>query len=234
MFFIDPILNMLNAIAPQMKITGIEQVQLIDKMSLADNININIHFDVGDKITPTAFITPRKHQLENNTEENSIMFSSSPESEQNLAAQNIPFNSGTHLIINQESFWNNSQVFKFGQIKIIPLQYDEQKTVETMKIIRPESFSVQYKSTEELLTTIWTSCGDTKKINLSGTSNQQSLFIKNSNWTFKKYLPDQVMKFEWIPEIVLSFDENIVKESIQIKREHSIRKNEYYVFVVSV
>lgn len=229
---IDTILNVLKVAFPQFKHEDIENDQILEKITQANFLSFNIHFEKGDENTPTVYITQHKNIVEAAFKPTSIMLMHDREHDHKLIIRQAPFSCKTNIIIDNPSLWESTKEIKIRQLKIIPAILDEIICIETMKIPTPRTFKVNIKNDNQLNVNIWAFDEETE-IDISDSSIPQSIFRKNCDWTFQKYLPDEIIRFESMQEIVISFDENIVKGSILIKRQHHIRPDEYYVLVVS-
>jgi len=229
---IDPILNVLKATFPQFELKEIEREHFLEKISQADYLSFNIHFEKGEKNAPTVYITPHKSKAEAAFEPASIMVTPDREYNHKLIIQQAPFGCRTNFIINHSSLWESAQEIRIRQLKIIPAILDEATCIETMRIPNPRTFKAKIKNNNQLIVNIW-ALDEEREIDISSTSSAQTIFARHCNWTFKKYLPDERIQIDNMPEIVISFDEKVVKGAILIKREHQILSDEYYLLVLS-
>lgn len=229
---IDHILSVLKTTFPQIKLEEIESEQYITKIKHADYLSCNIHFERGETNKPTAYITPHSNKAESSFEPASLMIMPDKENDDKLIIQRASFSCRTNIIIDNSSFWESAQEIRIRQLKIIPVILGKTICIETMKIPNPRTFKVNMINNNQLIVNIW-AYDEEIEIDISNPSNSQIIFHKNCDWTFQKYLPNRIIIFDSMPEIIISFDESIVKDSILIKCEHHIRSNEYYVLVVS-
>lgn len=211
---------------------SIEKAQIAEVIKFADSINININLEANDEVKSTAIITSRTRRSELAITESPIAFLSSGDyqSPYTLATQNIPFSSGSHLIINQPSWWETPEPVVLGRLKLTPIRLGILSTISVIERKNPRTFDIEFIDEDRLTANIW-SGKMVKEIDCSN-AFPQKLSAENSHWIFEKYSPSQIMKFNKLPEILLSFDENIIREAILIIREHEIRETEYYVLIV--
>lgn len=228
---IDPILNVLKTTFPEFKLNEIESGQLLDKLTLADYLSFNIHFEKGEENTPTVYITPHKSNVDAVYKQASIMVASDWKNDHKLIIQESLFSCRTNIIIDNPSFWESAQVIRIRQLKIIPASLDETICIETIRTPTPRIFKVTLKNNNQLTVNIW-AYDQEREIDISNLLSQE-IPAKNSIWSLKKYLPNQKIQFYDMPEMEISFSENVVKEAILIHREHPIYPDENYVLVVS-
>lgn len=241
MFHFDPlsaILGVIQQLIPQIEVTGINdlKLQLTEEMKLAEAININLHFKAGDDPKPTAIITPRKREADDTVQEHSIVLLSK-ESHQpdmlNLTAQDVPFGSGSHLIINQPSWWESQETIRLRRLRIDPLRPNQSKTIEVLEESPARRFHVYLDGGDHVTIQIWEGM-DEWDLDFTQSSTIYTQSAQGSAWTIEKYLPTQIITFDTLQEIVLSFDPKIIRETILIKRERELYHPEYYVLVISL
>lgn len=228
---IDPILNVLKTTFLQFKLEEIESGQFIEKIPQAEFISLNIHFEKGEEYTPTVYITPHKNKMEAVFKPTSIILIPNRDNDHKLNILQTPFSCRTNIIIDNPTFWESAREIRIRQLKIIPAILDEAICIETMKIPNPRTFKVNIKNDNQLNVNIW-SFDEEREIDISNICTTKIIFSRNSNWLFRKYLANQRIEFDNMPELVFSFDESIVKESILIKRERQILPDEYYILVL--
>ncbi len=110
-----------------------------------------------------------------------------------------------------------------------------EKNVRFEGIEKPSEKFQACLNRDEQLTVVNLKGGEEETIiNLSKpfNDNEHSLRVKSSDWRFEKYSNKQVIKFDMLPEIVLSLSETVAEKAIVMKREHDINPVEYYVLVL--
>lgn len=225
------ILNSLQTLIPKINLINLPKLQLAEKIQFADTVNIQINLKQVnlEQTNATAIITSRKHHPGNEIEEHSIGFLPQEDQQQSrLIAQTLPFGSGTHLIINQPSWWaTNASIRIAERLKIIPICMGELITVNTFETMPSRTFDVRLETEDLFMLQVWGQRKE-KSIHLS----QPEPFVQgNSLWIVEKYLPGAFMSFATLPEIILSFDRKIVRQVILIERQPDIEEPEYYVLV---
>lgn len=204
------------------------------RFNLAENFNINIHFERKEDFkSSSALITSRIRQDNAVVEERSVVIL--PETNQTknsfqLTTQEAHFSTGTYIMVNQASWWTDRHPFIQGQLQIIPVLIDYMVTITTLEPGEPRRFRVCLNRDDELTLEIFLGA-EKKIISLVDSSQAQFFHAGNSKWIFTKYPPDQIIRLEDLPGIILSFDVSIVKRVVMIKREHEVRENEYYVLL---
>lgn len=207
----------------------------VEQIKLADSISINIYTKTAgsqpkssDNITTRDRIpNPEEAEPEKSTE------LSPPEQLKQFEKGDFPFSSGIHLRVNQSSWWNSGRHICIGQLKVIPLLVEQKVRFQGIERPSVDEFQVCLHSNERLIVGNLEGCEDTKSIDLSNFFDEHSLRVKSSDWTFKKYSHEQVIKFDMLPEIVLTLSETIAEKAIVMKRKHDTLSVEYYVLVLS-
>lgn len=221
------VIEVLQKLVPHVNLTGIE-LKLTDTIKFAETVNINLHIE-QDSNKSTAIITPNNNDQTHTIDEHSvIIFPQSNISQPN--PQTVPFSSGSHLIVNQKSWWVSQEHIRLGHIKIIPVKANEMAMVETLEIKLPRRFKFYYKANDLIEVNIW-SDSQTQELRILP-RNTIKINIEGSEWSFEVYSCDNIIKFETNTNIVLSFDKHIVEKAFLLTRIRSLLEPEYYVFVV--
>lgn len=200
------------------------QMKLADQLKVADQLTLNINFNFAklESSKPTTIITATAHHEKHPT---SLLVE---EDNHPLRVTSIPFQSGTHLMIDNPSWWDSENHVLIGHIKCIPISVDQLITFEGIE--RPaETFTVKVGIDEKLIF----SSGSGTAIEIVQFDSTKGFYLGGgSEWSFVKYTPDQVIRFADIPGILLSLVEGISCKAIVIRRKNkSLSANEYYVLV---
>ncbi len=226
-------INLIQGFIPKVNLLNVD---LENQFKLADSISINTYIStLGNQPKTSTIITSHSQSshLDETTEQSlELLPHSEPTQESSqLEAQSFPFGSGTHLIVNQSSWWESQRHIDFGQVKFIPIQLEQ--TVRFKGIERTAEVFKAYLQTKNQLTVVNLASREKKRIiDLSKPLEKKQLRIGRSDWQFKNYTCEQVIKFEILPNIVLSISPKVADNAIVIRRTHKLLPVEYYVLVV--
>lgn len=234
-------LKLLQGFVPGVKFTGIDTIQ---DLKLAENINISINFGtISNQNKPLAIITPinyKNKSLENSVESinESIAFlpnntskGQKIESGNNikLDIQKIPFSSGINLIINQKDWWkkkgnSEEKSVLIGDLKLIPLCENEWGYIKTIE--SEQQFGLSINQDGSIKAEIWR--GNLPPIDIKNLSPDLL-----ETFEFTEYKAGEVMKFETLPELVVSLNEKVVKKAILVEYYPKNSLKEYFVFILA-
>lgn len=235
MYFLD-FTDVIQKLIPKFNLLNVD---LKNQIKVADSISINIYINKTESQPQTSTTIITTHSRSPNPEEaepkKSIELPPPEQSSEQLEPEvrDFPFSSGIHLRVNQSSWWNSQRHICIGQLQVIPLLVEQ--SVSFQGIGRPhEQFQACLHSDERLTVVNLEGREEETIINLSKpfNDNEHSLRGKSSDWRFEKYSNKQVIKFDMLPEIVLSLSETVAEKAIVMKREHDIMPVEYYVLVL--
>lgn len=208
-----------------LKLQLAEQITVENKIQAAEQIYFNINFDISKdkaKYQPTAMITATNVQEDSST---SVLID---ESNNSQALKNLPFSSGTHLMIDNSSWWRRKDHICLGRLKCIPLVTNESVIFNGIER-ENEDYRATLSDNEGYLVF---GHHDDRNIKVYEFGKPYSLRGR-SRWIFSEYTPEKVIRFDKLPGLIISLKEKIVKKAIVAKREsESLTANEYYLLVV--
>ncbi|MDZ8257727.1 hypothetical protein [Nostoc sp. ChiQUE01b] len=239
------IIKLLQGFVPGVKFTGINIEKLDTK--LTENINISVNFNfgtIGNQNKPIAIINPKnsKNQsletsVDNVNESIAFLPTNTPETQKieagnniKLNIQSVPFSSGLHLIINQRNWWRKKgkpedKSVLIDNIKLIPIQEEEWALIKTIENAEQFALCIYINGIIDL--------------EFPRNSSKRVIDIKNlspefsENFKFTEYQAGEIIKFESIPELVLSLEKNIVKKTILIEYKPKTSRKEYFLFILA-
>ncbi len=220
---------------PKVKM-GLLNVDLENQMKLADSISINTYIStLGNQPKTSTIITTHSHssRVDETTEKSIELLPKSAQTLETsgLEAQDFPFSSGTHLIVNQSSWWETQRHICLGQLKIIPIELEQ--AVRFNGIERAcENFRAYLSKKKQLILINLEGREEEIIIDFSESLAEKRLRIVRSDWIFKAYSSEQVIKFDILPDIVLSISQKVAEQVIVLRRTHKLLPVEYYVLVV--
>jgi len=230
---INILLKLLLTLFPNLKFTGIEKLQLVENIKIADIINLNLFIDFSKDTQLVDINHPTKKQyLDKRRTEDPFIASPNKKNKVNSILPEKYYSSGIHIRIKAPEFWEKSTGLKLRNIQILPANTNQLISLTEMVPRKtPRQIALQIDNDSKLMICIWKG-ENGRRIDLKNDLMPNEFPLKNSNWTITRYESNDLMTFETVPEIIISFDENIVKESILIRREHINREDEYYALIL--
>ena len=207
-----------------LKLQLAEQIVANNKIQVAEQISVNIHFDISNdkaKCQPAAMITAT------NVQEESSASALVDRNDYSQGFRNLPFRSGTHVIIDDSSWWHRKDHICIGRLKCIPLMTNEEVIFNGIER-ESEDYQATFSTNEDYL--VFGS--DERHIKVYEFGKPYCLRGR-SRWTFMEYAPNEVIRFDKLSGLIISLQEKVVRKAIVAKREsESLIANEYYLLVI--
>lgn len=215
------------------------KISVFDQMRLFESVNLsfNVYMDRSKQNKFAAIVTSSKKgdSGSEGVEEQSTLVLPQEDNKESLVLPYLPFGSGSHLIVNQGSWWGRGEsgFIEIGDIKLIPVIKGRCVEIETAwgyQFCRPFSICLRGIGLK-YVDFYWK--GEVRSIGYEPheTQNIAELVIGRDKWIFEYYQPTQIIKISSFPNFVFSFDKTVVEQVILITHRHEIRKTKYYVFV---
>lgn len=231
MNILEIIAKIIQIVAPSFKVSLIDKLQFSDKLMLSDNLHININIDLKDIPKSKTVIMPRTQYTDNEIKNESMIIESIIEESQSLITyEKTAVSTGLHIMLNNPLFWNDFNGFKWKQICILPYVTEKKLNICTLESISRRHFELYLCDNGDIQTTIWS--GTKPEIVKFDNNDSTTHSAGGSFWFFEKKTPDKILYFPKLPEIIISFDEKIVKDYLIVTRKPHIEdREEYYILV---
>lgn len=200
----------------------------------ATSLNMHVHVDSDERMN--LMIAPRDRSgIANKL----TVISTDPRGNPASKFQGLGISSGLHVAIDNNAFWDGQAEFVWKSVKIIPYETGrvlDIAALETVRMNLPRRFSICVNSDDRLTVEIWKGASptdirfDTLPQNPLPSANHAS---GGSHWKFVRNQPEveRFVAFSEMPELIISFKEEIVKDYILITRTHKGNHKDYYLLV---
>ncbi|NEZ67006.1 hypothetical protein D0962_30365 [Leptolyngbyaceae cyanobacterium CCMR0082] len=213
------------------------KVQLADAVSIVIYVNRSDRHSAEPKVSTIVSTHHKPSKPHNHQTERTIALTSSSQNQSQQAIfnkQDFPFGTGSHIIINQPSWWETQQQVHIDQLKIAPVFYNHPFHIKGIGRGR-KTLRGCVKNEDTLILENFLSDREPREINLLNLQEEEmkiKLDNKETELGIYQYDPEQLMTFEEIPGLILSLCKKTAKKALLVKRYPGCLPAEYYMLVL--
>lgn len=212
------------------------KLSLIESLKFADNIELTVHFHLGDEIYPSAMVQFRDSSSEEPVAQSTFVLEENPatteppELEQ-PPKKEIPFHIGSHIVLDDKLFIHPEEInYQYSPtVQFVPVY--EGKGLAHFMDNSARTFDLERGNNMSIYITLDNHQGKRKKYHIK--NKKYTLDNKDVTWEFFRIQAREYIKIPDNNTEIVSFDDSAIDFVSLISRKHLHNQTQHWIIAFS-